>query len=222
MAEVSMEGLKAALDLALGLRRWSDKMRYMQRPQGALKLATRIGVMVAGAWPKEAQSVSIDRLGQAVALERFAEMLEVIPGGVALDEATRDKQTRTVIDGKQQGLLVRSRPPLVDRAVVLPEFADVSAAETSVGALLGPRRGNQMGEVGFDIGFDGGAGSLEVAQPFHFVGDELIVGRALHGQKALEKINDLGRPKLTPITSASLGLIAWLVFEVVSSQLIEP
>ena len=115
-----------------------------------------------------------------------------------------------------------SRPPLVDRAVVLPEFADVSTAETPVGALLGRRRWNQVGEVGFDVGFDGGAGSLEVAQSVHFVGDELIIGRALQGQEALEEINNFGRPILTPITSASLGLIAGLVFEVVRSKLIEP
>ena len=76
-------------------------------------------------------------------------MLEVIPSGVALDEATRDKQTRTVIDGEQQGLFVRSRPPLVNRAVMLPEFSNVGAAETPVRALLGGRRGNQVGEVGF-------------------------------------------------------------------------
>jgi hypothetical protein len=67
-----------------------------------------------------------------VALEGLAEMLEVIPGGVALDEAARDKHARTVIDSEQQCLLVRCRPPLVDRAVVLPEFADVSAAETPI------------------------------------------------------------------------------------------
>ena len=106
-----------------------------------------------------------------MALESLAEMLEVIPGGVALDEAARDKQARTVIDSEQQCLLVRCRPPLVDRAVVLPEFADVSAAETPIGALLGRRGGNQVGEVGFDVGFESCAGSLEVAQPLHFVSD---------------------------------------------------
>jgi hypothetical protein len=219
--EAVLEGLKAALDLALGLRRWSHEMRDVQRPQGTLELAARIGVMVAGAWPEEAQGVGIDRLGQTVALECLAKMLEVIPCGIALNEAARDKQARTVINGEQQGLLVRCRPPLVDRAVVLPEFADVSAAEAPIGALLGRKRGNQVGEVGFDVGFDGGAGSLEVALSFQFVGDELIVGRALHGQEALEEIDDLGRPILTPITSTGLGLIVGLVFEVVGAQFVE-
>jgi len=104
---------------------------------------------------------------------------------------------------------------------VLPEFADVSAAEAPIGALLGRRRGNQVGEVGFDVDFDGGAGSLEVAQPLQLVGDELIVGRALHGEEALEEIDDLRRPIFTPITSTGLGLIAGLVFEVVGAQFVE-
>ena len=79
-----------------------------------------------------------------------------------------------------------------------------------------------MGEVGVDVGFDGGACSFEVAQPFHFVGDELIVGRALQRQEAVEELDDLGRPVLTPITSTGLGQIAGFVFEVVGSKLIEP
>ena len=169
--EAVLEGLKTAFDLALGLRRWSHEMGDVERPQGALELAARIGVVGAGAWPEKAQGVGVDSLWQAVALESLAEMLEVIPGGVALDEAARDKQARTVIDSEQQCLLVKCRPPLVDRAVMLPEFADVSAAETPIGALLGRRGGNQVGEVGFDVGFESCAGSLEVAQPLHFVSD---------------------------------------------------
>ena len=196
-------------------------MRDVERPQGTLELAARVGVMIAGAWPEQTQGVGIDRLGQAVTLEGLAEMLEVIPGGVSLDEAAGDKQTLAVINGKQQGLFVRGRPPLVDRTVMLPEFADVGAAEAPVGALFGCGRGNQMGKVGFDVGFDAGAGSLEVAKPLHFVGDELIVGRALHGQEALEEFEDRRRPLLTPVSSAGCGLIAGLVLEVVRSELIE-
>ena len=97
-------------------------------------------------------------------------MLEVVPGGISLDETARDKQTLAVIDGKQR-LFVRGRPPLVDRTVVLPEFADVGAAEAPIGELLWCGRGNQVGEVGFDVGFERCAGSLEVAQPLHFVSD---------------------------------------------------
>jgi hypothetical protein len=45
----------------------------------------------------------------------------------------------------------------------------------------------------------------------------LIVRWTLHGQEALEKIDDFGRPVLTPVASAGLGLIVGLVLEVVSA-----
>jgi len=157
--ETVLKGLKSALDLAFGLRRRCHEVRDVECPQGALKLAARIGVMVAGTRPEEAQGVGIDRLGQTLTFEGLAEMLEVVPGGISLDETSRDKQTRAVIDGKQQRLFVRGRPPLVDRTVVLPEFADVGAAEAPIGALLWGGRGNQVGEVGFDVGFERCAGS---------------------------------------------------------------
>ena len=192
--ETVLQGLKSALDLAFGLRRRCHEVRDVGCPQGALKLAARIGVRVAGTRPEEAQGVGIDRLGQTVTFEGLAERLEVVPGGISLDETARDKQARTVIDSEQQCLLVRCRPPLVDRAVVLPEFADVGAAEAPIGALLWGERGNPVGEVGFDVGFESCAGSLEVAQPLHFVSDELIVGRALNWQEALEKFEDRRRP----------------------------
>ena len=69
-----------------------------------------------------------------------------------------------------------------------------------------------MGEVGFDVGFDGGAGAREVAQPVHFVGDELIVGRALHGQEALEEIHDPGRLVVSGLFSASSRPFAYQAY----------
>lgn len=112
--EAVLEGLKAALNFAFGLRCWGHEVCDVKRPQGALELATWIGVMIVGTRSEKAQGVGIDGFRQAVALEGLAKMLEVIPGGVALDEAPRNKQARAVIDGKQQGLFVWSRPPLVD------------------------------------------------------------------------------------------------------------
>ena len=67
-------------------------MRNLQGPQGALELAARVRVMIAGARSEQTQGVGVDRLEQAVTLEGLAEMLEVIPGGVAFDEAARDIQ----------------------------------------------------------------------------------------------------------------------------------
>jgi len=105
---------------------------------------------------------------------------------------------------------------------MLPKFADVGAAKTPIGASFWRRCRNEVGEIGFDVRLDGRPGTLEVAQTLHLVGDELIVGRALHGQEALEEIDDCGWPVFTPGASAGLGLIARLVFEVVRAQLIEP
>ena len=90
-------------------------------------------------------------------------MLEVVPGGISLDEAARDKQTRAVIDGKQQCLLGGGWPPLVDRTVVLPEFPNVGPTESAVDARLVLGRGDEVREVRFDVSLNGGARSLESA-----------------------------------------------------------
>ena len=105
---------------------------------------------------------------------------------------------------------------------MLPKFSDMSAAETPIGPFLGRRRWNQVGKVGFDVGFDGSSGTLEVAEPLQFVRDELIVRRTLHRQEILEKIHNLGRPRLAPVATTCLGLIVGLVPEIVRAQLIEP
>ena len=102
---------------------------------------------------------------------RRAERLEVDSGGISLDETGRDKQTRAVIDGKQQRLFIRGRPPPVDRTVVLPEFADVGAAEAPIGVPLWGGSGNRVGEVGYDVRLESGPDWLEVAQALYFVSD---------------------------------------------------
>jgi len=72
-----------------------------------------------------------------VSLEGFTEVLEVVPGGVAFDEASCDVEAGAVVDGEDECLFAGSGPPLVDGAVVLPEFANVGAAKAAVGALFG-------------------------------------------------------------------------------------
>ena len=100
---------------------------------------------------EEAQGVGVDDLWQAVALEGFAEMQEVVPSGVALDEASGDAEAGAVVNGEQQGLLLGGRPPLVDRAIVLPEFANMGAAETSIGAGFALGLWDEVAEVSFDV-----------------------------------------------------------------------
>ncbi len=134
---------------------------------------------MGGAGAEEAECVGVDGLGDAVALEGFAEVLEVGPGGVAGDEAAGDVEAGVVVDGQEEGLFFGAGPPLVDGAVVLEEFAETGAAEAAVGARFFPDRRDEIGKVGFDVGFDAGSGAFEAVEAQEFVGDELEVAGGL-------------------------------------------
>lgn len=143
------------------------------------------------------------------ASECLSKVSEVVPGRVALHESTRDIETRAVIDGEEQGLLRRGRPPLMDGAVVLPEFADMGAAEPPVNAGLALRGGHEMGVVGLDVGFHRRTCSCEAAEPKEFVGDELVVGWGLEGKELLEESFGLGGPLPAPSAAAGRWLVAF-------------
>ena len=68
---------------------------------------------------------------------------------------------------------------MVDGAVVLPELADVCAAEAAVRPGLARACGHQVREVFLDVGLDVGARAFEIAKPVEFIRYELIVGRTL-------------------------------------------
>ena len=150
-----------------------------EAPEGALELAERIAVVVAGAWPKEAQAVGINDFGKAPFSEGFPEVLEMVLCRIGSHEATREVESGVIVNGEQQGLLGRCRPPLVDGAVVLPELSDVSAAEAAVGAGLARAGGHQVSEVFLDVSLDVGARAFEIAKPVEFIRHELIVGGTL-------------------------------------------
>lgn len=99
--ESFLEGAETPLDLARGLRRGSHEVGDVQCTQGALELAFRIAVVMARTRAEEAQGVGVDDLRQAVVLKSFAEMQEVVLGGVALDEAPGDAEARAVVNGEQ-------------------------------------------------------------------------------------------------------------------------
>jgi hypothetical protein len=71
-------------------------------------------VRYTGAWAEEAEGIGVDGLGDAVVFKGGAEVAEVVPGGVGGDETARDVEAGMVIDGEEEDLLLRSRPPLVD------------------------------------------------------------------------------------------------------------
>jgi hypothetical protein len=149
--ETSLEGSEAALDLALGLRCRSDKMGDVETPEGTLEFAHRIADVIAGAWPEEAQAVGVNDLGEAPLSEGFPEVLEMVPGSIGTHEATRQVESRVIVGGEQKGLLGGGGPPLVDGAVVLPEFADVRTTEAPIDARFACRRGHQVRIVGLDV-----------------------------------------------------------------------
>lgn len=107
-----------------------------------MKLALGVSAVIVWAWPEKAQPIGIDDSGNAVGLEGLAEVAEVVPCGVRCDEASSDVKAGMVVAGEQERLLVRPRPPLVDGAVVLPEFADGGAAEAAVDTLFLRRGGD--------------------------------------------------------------------------------
>ena len=62
-----------------------------------------------------------------------AKMLEMIPRRIGRDKDCAQQFSGMIIDGQQQGLLVRGRPPLVDGGIVLPEFAQRGAFPAAAG-----------------------------------------------------------------------------------------
>jgi hypothetical protein len=182
-----LERAKTAFDFAFGLGSRSDEVDHSKAKQGALELAFRIAVVVAGTWAEEAQCVGVDGLGEAVGLEGAAEVAEVVPGRLGRDETSGHIEAGMVVDGEQKDLFGGGRPPLVDGTVVLIKLADPGATETAVGALFAHSGRDEMGEMSFDMCLDAGSRPLEIAEALQFVRHELVVGRALQWQEVFEE-----------------------------------
>jgi len=82
----------------------------------------------------------------------------------------------------------------MDGGVVLPQFAQAGPFPTAAGLGDGRRRTDQEREVTTSVSGDRFAVALESETGGEFVGDELIVGRALERQEGLQEPLDLGRP----------------------------
>ena len=93
-----------------------------------------------------------------------AEVREVVPCGVGRHETPGDIEAGMVVNGEQEDLLGQGGPPLVNRAVMLPEVAYFGAAKTPVGAVFSLGSWNEMGEMGFDVGLDAGTCAGEAAE----------------------------------------------------------
>ncbi len=112
--EAALEGAETAFDFAFCLRGGRDEVGDVEGAEGALEFALRVAAVAAGAWAEEAEGIGVDGLGDAVVFKGGAEVAEVVPGGVGGDETARDVEAGMVIDGEEEDLLLRSRPPLVD------------------------------------------------------------------------------------------------------------
>lgn len=219
--ETFLEGAKSTLDLALGLGSRCDQVSDAKGAEGALELALGISAVITGTWPEEAQFVGVDDLRDAVGLEGFTEVEEVVPSRVGGHETPGHIETRMVVDREQEGLLARPWPPLVNGTVVLPEFANPGTAKASIDTVLSLWLWDEVCEVGFDVDLNGRTGAGELAKPFEFVADKLVVGRILHGQKAFEESVDLGWPETMAITSACLRAVGFATRQPISPHAIQ-
>lgn len=200
-----LKGAEAAFDFAFGLRAGGDEVGDAQGGEGALELGAWLVAARGGHMAEQGQAVGVEGQGQAVGGEEAAEVLEVMPGGVRGDEGGPEQRAGMVVDGEQEGLLVCGRPPLVDRGVMLPEFADPGALPAA--ARLGPGRGGgeQQRELSAGIGRDGFAVAQEGEAGGQFVGDKLEVGRALERQEGEEELADLAGPSRAVVAAGSAG-----------------
>lgn len=97
----SLQGAEPAFDFAFGLGRGNNEMGDTESLQSPLELTLWIGVVVAGAGTKEAESIGVDGQRQPVSLEGGAEVREVIPSGVGADKTSCDIEAGMVINSEQ-------------------------------------------------------------------------------------------------------------------------
>ena len=220
--DAALEGAKAAFDFPFCLRRGSDEMGDAEGAQGALEFALRVAAVGAGAGAKETEPVGVEGLWDAVQFKGGAKMREVVPGGIGGDEAGGEVEAGMIIHGEEKDLFLRSRPPLVDGSVVLPEFADAGTAETPVAARGLWQNGEQAGEVIFSKSLDAGACALEAKEPFEFIRSELEIRRSGERKKGAEKSDDVLRPSRAMSATAGSGQEGIATSEPGGAELIEP
>ncbi len=192
--EPFLEGAKAAFDFAFGLGGRGDQVRDAQRGEGALELRAGIAAIAGGLVAEQGQAIGVEGQGQAVQAKGAAEVLEVMPGGIGGHKDGGHELARVVIDRQQEGLLVVGGPPLMDRGIVLPEFAHARPFPAAAGLGSGCGRADQEWQVATSVGGDGFAIALESKAGGQFIGHQLVIGWTLERQEALQELLDLGGP----------------------------
>jgi hypothetical protein len=110
-----------------------------------------------------------------------------------------------IIDSQQEGLFVRSRPPLVDGRIVLPEFTEARAFPATPGFGARFWLADKVGKMRADKGGDRLTMALETEANFEFIGGQLKVGRFLQRYKIFKELADLRRPIWPVAAPGELG-----------------
>jgi hypothetical protein len=133
--------------------------------------------------------------------EELTEVLKMVPSRIGRNKTAQEQFSGMIVDGQQQCLLLRGKPPLVDGRVVLPQFIEVRAFPAAA-RLGGSRRfWNQVWEMGADKGGHGLAVPFKAKAKLQFISDELKIGRALEREKVPEKLANQRRPIWPVITT---------------------
>src|SRR5437899_3655462 len=129
-------------------------MRDAQGGESALKLGARIAVIAGGLVAKQGQPIGIEGHRQAVEGEGATEVLEVVPGRVGGNKDGGQEFAGMIINREQKGLFVLGGPPLMDRGVMLPQFAQTGSFPTAAGLGGWRGRADQEREVTASVGGD--------------------------------------------------------------------
>lgn len=194
---------KLALDLALRLGIFGNKVADAEAAQGALELGEGVGVAgFAGLVSEEAQAVGVEVVREAVGKENFPNMGEVGKGGFSFNEGRPDDETGGVVDSQGEDLELFSGPPLVRGAVVLEEIAIALALPSAAGfGAAFERFVQQRVQVLEDIAADIGDGAFEGEPAVEFVSQEAEVGCSTSGECGAQEGLSFIRPSRGVVAS---------------------
>ena len=188
---------KLALDFALRLGIFGNKVADAEAAQGALELGESVGVAgFAGLVSEKTQAVGVEIVREAVGKKNFPNMSEMGEGGLGFNEGCSYDETGCVVDSQGEDLELFSRSPLVWRAVVLEQVAIALALPSAAGfGAAFERFAQQLGHVLEDIAAHIGDGAFEGESAEDFVGQEAEVGGRARGEGDAQEGLHFGRPR---------------------------
>lgn len=160
---------------------------------------------------KKAQPVGVKTGGRAVLFKTGAYDAEVAPSRVGV-ETPRHDAARMIVCSEDEGLFLRTGPPLVRRGIVLIEFSDGRALPASARFGAGRSLCDKIWVMLPDIIGDAGAGPLELKATFQLLGDEGVVERLGNRKNLFKKSGDRLWPCLFMVAARGFGLESLFVF----------